>query len=81
LRVEIGSRGKITDVTSPEKVMAFEYLYHRSSLESNAETYKAQAARLKDKSVTMIGGVNLPKLAIRQRELIKELDAAATICK
>lgn len=81
LRVEIGSRGKITDVTSSEKVMAFEYHYHKLRMENDAKTNETQAAFFQDKSVTRIGGANLPKIAMRQRELIKELDAAATICK
>lgn len=81
MRIEIGSRGKITDVSTVEKVMAYEYHYVKKRMESKAELDEMYAGFLRDKSVKMIGGTDSPALAKRRREVIQELDAAVTICK
>lgn len=59
LHVEIGPRGKITDVTSSEKVLAFEY---------------------HDKKARIGIGIVSVQMAERYKQLIKDMDTAASIC-
>lgn len=80
-RIEIGARGKITDVSTVEQVMAYEYHYVKKRMKRDADMDEKQAALLHDKSATIIKGVNLSALAKRRREVIKELDDAVIICK
>ncbi|MDP2805480.1 MAG: hypothetical protein Q8O24_06010 [Gallionellaceae bacterium] len=77
LRVEIGSRGKITDVTSSEKELAYEYHYQKKSMKRAVQMYKNQAAAGR-------GGAKfleeVKTLNVVISKAISELDAATSIC-